>query len=112
VFQALRIEVNQELEVLGTGLAVALDLLVAMGRCVVLSYHSGEDRLVKQSFARAASGGCTCPPGLPCVCGAVGTVKVLTRGARLPSADEAARNPRAASARLRAAERLPRGAGP
>ncbi|MGA2528601.1 MAG: 16S rRNA (cytosine(1402)-N(4))-methyltransferase RsmH [Acidimicrobiales bacterium] len=109
VFQALRIEVNQELEVLQIALGGALDMLVAGGRCVVLSYHSGEDRLVKQCFARAASGGCTCPPGLPCVCGAVGTVRVLTRGARLPSATEKIRNPRAGSARLRAAERLAQG---
>jgi 16S rRNA (cytosine1402-N4)-methyltransferase len=106
VFQALRIEVNQELDVLAAALDSALELLVPEGRCVVVSYHSGEDRLVKQIFARAASGGCTCPPSLPCVCGAVGTVRVLTRGARLPSPAEAARNPRAASARLRAAERL------
>lgn len=106
VFQALRIAVNDELEVLATGLECALDLLCPKGRCVVLSYHSGEDRLVKQRFLRAASGGCTCPAGLPCVCGAVGTIRVLTRGARLPSAAETARNPRAASARLRAAERL------
>ena len=72
----------------------------------MLSYHSGEDRLVKQCFAQAESGGCTCPPGLPCVCGAIGTVRVLTRGARLASAAEVAVNPRAKSARLRAAERL------
>ena len=108
VFQALRIEVNEELDVLATGLENALDMLTPGGRCVVLSYHSGEDRIVKQCFLRAASGGCVCPPGLGCVCGAVGTVRVLTRGARLPSADETARNPRAASARLRAAERLPK----
>ena len=106
VFQALRIEVNEELEVLAAGLESALRLLAPGGRCVVLSYHSGEDRLVKQAFLRAATGGCVCPPGLPCVCGAVGTVRVLTRGARLASAAETARNPRAASARLRAAERL------
>ena len=106
VFQALRIEVNEELDVLAAGLGAALDMLAPGGRCVVLSYHSGEDRLVKQCFLRAASGGCLCPPGLPCVCGAVGTVRILTRGARLPSAAESARNPRAASARLRAAERL------
>ena len=111
VFQALRIEVNKELDVLAAGLESALELLMPGGRCVVLSYHSGEDRLVKQCFMRAASGGCVCPPGLPCVCGAVGTVRVLTRGARLPSAAETARNPRAASARLRAAERLSSGAG-
>lgn len=108
VFQALRIAVNSELEVLSVALGRALEMLEPGGRCVVLSYHSGEDRLVKQIFASAASGGCECPPGLPCVCGAVGTVRVLTRGARLPGAAEAARNPRAASARLRAAERLPR----
>jgi len=111
VFQALRIRVNDELHVLAAGLESALDLLEPGGRCVVLSYHSGEDRLVKQTFARAANGGCTCPPGLPCVCGAVPTVRVLTRGARLPSTAEKARNPRAASARLRAAERLAGGTG-
>ena len=106
VFQALRIEVNEELDVLAAGLESALGMLAPGGRCVVLSYHSGEDRLVKQRFMRAASGGCVCPADLPCVCGAVGTVRVLTRGARLPSSAETARNPRAASARLRAAERL------
>ncbi|MGO9150482.1 MAG: 16S rRNA (cytosine(1402)-N(4))-methyltransferase RsmH [Acidimicrobiales bacterium] len=111
VFQALRIEVNEELEVLAAGLASALGILSPGGRCVVLSYHSGEDRLVKQCFIRAASGGCVCPADLPCVCGAVGTVRVLTRGARLPGAAETARNPRAASARLRAAERLLNRAG-
>ena len=111
VFQALRIEVNEELEVLAAGLESALDILSPGGRCVVLSYHSGEDRLVKQCFMRAASGGCVCPADLPCVCGAVGTVRVLTRGARLPGAAETARNPRAASARLRAAERLLNRAG-
>jgi 16S rRNA (cytosine1402-N4)-methyltransferase len=109
VFQALRIEVNAELDVLAVALESALDLVSPKGRCVVLSYHSGEDRLVKSSFASAASGGCLCPAGLPCVCGAVGTVRVLTRGARLASAGEVARNPRAASARLRAAERLAQG---
>ena len=106
VFQALRIEVNEELDVLAAGLDAALDMLSPGGRCVVLSYHSGEDRLVKQRFIAAASGGCVCPPQLPCVCGSVGTVLVLTRGACLPSATEIARNPRAASARLRAAQRL------
>ena len=94
---------------LSSALDTTLDLLVPGGRCVALSYHSGEDRLVKASFARAASGGCVCPLGLPCVCGAVPAVRVLTRGARLPTAAEKARNPRAASARLRVAERLDRG---
>lgn len=106
VFQALRIEVNEELTVLEPALEQAIDLLLPGGRCVVLSYHSGEDRLVKRCFALAASGGCTCPPGLPCVCGAAGTVRLLNRGARKPSADEIAANPRASSARLRAVEKL------
>jgi 16S rRNA (cytosine1402-N4)-methyltransferase len=113
VFQALRIEVNRELELLGPAVDEAIDLLVPRGRCVVLSYHSGEDRLVKERFASARTGGCTCPAGLPCVCGAVPLVRVLTPGARMPSAAEVDSNPRAESARLRAAERLgsPAGAG-
>jgi 16S rRNA (cytosine1402-N4)-methyltransferase len=106
VFQALRIEVNEELDVLEPALEQVIELLLPGGRCVVLSYHSGEDRLVKRCFADAASGGCTCPPGLPCVCGAVATVKLLNRGARMPGADEVAANPRASSARLRAVEKL------
>lgn len=105
-FQALRIEVNQELDVLGPALDAALDALPPGGRCVVLAYHSGEDRIVKDRFRTAATGGCTCPPRLPCVCGAVPTVRLLTRGARKPSADEIARNHRAESARLRAVEKL------
>jgi 16S rRNA (cytosine1402-N4)-methyltransferase len=106
VFQALRIEVNRELELLGPALDEAIDLLVPGGRCVVLSYHSGEDRLVKERFANARTGGCTCPPGLPCVCGAIPLVRVLTPGARMPTGAEIDSNPRAESARLRAAERL------
>jgi 16S rRNA (cytosine1402-N4)-methyltransferase len=109
VFQALRIAVNEELDVLAAGLKTALELLTPGGRCVVVSYHSGEDRLVKRCFMNAATGGCTCPAGLPCVCGAKGTVRVLTRGARLATSAEKATNPRSTSARLRAAERLPGG---
>jgi 16S rRNA (cytosine1402-N4)-methyltransferase len=111
VFQALRVAVNRELDLLGPAVDDAVRLLVPGGRCVVLSYHSGEDRIVKQRFADGASGGCTCPPALPCVCGAVPTLRILTRGARLPSAGETEANPRAASARLRAAERLGSQAG-
>ena len=106
VFQAVRIEVNDELDVLGPALDAAIDLLVPGGRLVVLAYHSGEDRMVKDRFLAAATGGCTCPPGLPCVCGAVARARLLNRGARKPSADEAAANPRAESARLRALEKL------
>lgn len=106
VFQALRVAVNGELELLGPALDEAMALLVPGGRCIVLAYHSGEDRLVKDHFAAAAAGWCRCPPGLPCVCGAVPAVRLLTRGARLPGAGEVAANPRASSARLRSVERL------
>jgi 16S rRNA (cytosine1402-N4)-methyltransferase len=106
VFQALRIEVNEELDVLRPALEQAIELLVPGGRIVVLSYHSGEDRLVKRLFVDAASGGCTCPPGLPCVCGAVPTLRLLNRGARKADPAEVAANPRASSARLRAAEKI------
>ena len=107
VFQALRIEVNRELHVLPGALRSAIDLLAPGGRAVVLAYHSGEDRIVKDVFVDAATGGCTCPPGLPCVCGATPTVLLLNRGARKPSAAEVSTNPRAESARLRAVEKLP-----
>lgn len=106
-FQALRIEVNAELEVLPVALDAAIELLAPGGRCVVLAYHSGEDRIVKDRFRNAATGGCTCPPNLPCVCGAEPTVRLLKRGAWKPSAAEVAANPRAESARLRAVEKLP-----
>jgi 16S rRNA (cytosine1402-N4)-methyltransferase len=106
VFQAIRIAVNDELAVLPGALDAAIDRLTPGGRGVVLAYHSGEDRTVKDRFVTASTGGCTCPPGLPCVCGAVPTVRLLTRGARKPSAAEVATNPRAESARLRAVERL------
>lgn len=105
-FQAIRIAVNDELEVLGRALRQAIDVLAPGGRCVVISYHSGEDRLVKGIFEEAATGGCTCPPALPCVCGARARVRLLRRGARKPSASEVEANPRSASARLRAAEKL------
>jgi 16S rRNA (cytosine1402-N4)-methyltransferase len=72
----------------------------------VLSYHSGEDRIVKDRFRHAVTGGCTCPPGLPCVCDAVQTIRLLRPGAWKPSAAELVTNPRAESARLRAAEKL------
>ncbi len=107
VFQAVRIEVNRELDVLPIALDAAIERLAVGGRCVVLAYHSGEDRIVKNRFLQAESGGCTCPPLLPCGCGAVRTVRLLNRGSRKPQATEIAANPRAESARLRAAERLP-----
>jgi len=106
-FQAIRIEVNGELQLLPGALDQAIDVLVPGGRCAVLAYHSGEDRIVKQRFTRAATGGCTCPPALPCVCGAQATVHLLGRRGRRPSAAEVAANPRSESARLRACEKLP-----
>jgi 16S rRNA (cytosine1402-N4)-methyltransferase len=111
VFQALRVAVNSELDVLPTALDQAIARLVPGGRLVAISYHSGEDRTVKARLAVAATGGCTCPPGLPCVCGAVPRVRLLNRGARMPSANELALNPRAGSARLRAAEALGQAGG-
>lgn len=106
VFQAVRVAVNGELELLPAALDTAMSLLVSGGRVAALSYHSGEDRIVKRAFADAAAGWCRCPPGLPCVCGAIPAVRVLTRGARMPDEAEVAANPRASSARLRIAERL------
>ena len=72
----------------------------------MLAYHSGEDRIVKERFVAAETGGCICPPRLPCVCGAVPTVRLVWRGARRPGPAELAANPRSESARLRAAEKL------
>lgn len=104
-FQALRIAVNQELDVLPGALDRVVERTVAGGRIVVLSYHSGEDRLVKETFAHRMTGGCACPPQLPCVCGARPSVTRL-RVASRPSAREQDANPRSSSARLRAVEVL------
>lgn len=107
-FQAIRIEVNHELEILADAIDQAIEVLVPGGRLAVLAYHSGEDRIVKERLRYAATGGCTCPPGLPCQCGSASRrkLRLLKRGAWKPSADEIAANPRAESARLRAAEKL------
>jgi 16S rRNA (cytosine1402-N4)-methyltransferase len=106
VFQALRIAVNGESDELSRGLPAALGLLAAGGRCLVLTYHSGEGRLVKQVFSSAVTGGCVCPPGLPCGCGASSSFRWVFRGSRGPSAAEVSVNARASSARLWAVERL------
>ena len=106
VFQALRIAVNEELDALQEGLAAAVDLLRPGGRLVVLSYHSLEDRIVKR-FLAAERRGCVCPPELPvCVCGRNPRLRLLTGKPVVPAAAEVEANPRARSARLRAAERL------
>jgi 16S rRNA (cytosine1402-N4)-methyltransferase len=101
VFQALRIAVNDELGALERALPASLELLRPGGRLGVISFHSLEDRLVKQ-FLRREEQGCTCPPDFPvCVCGSQPTMRATPRRAIRPSAAEIARNPRAQSARLR-----------
>ena len=106
VFQALRIAVNEELDALEAGLAAAVDLLRPGGRLVVLTYQSLEDRIVKRFF-QAERRGCTCPPEAPvCVCGRQPRLRLVTPKGLVPTAAEIEDNPRARSARLRAAERL------
>jgi 16S rRNA (cytosine1402-N4)-methyltransferase len=106
VFQALRIAVNEELDALEDGLAAAMDLLRPGGRLVVLSYHSLEDRIVKR-FLNGERRGCVCPPEAPvCVCGRAPRLRLVTRPSLTPTEAEIEANPRARSARLRAAERL------
>jgi len=106
VFQALRIAVNGELDVLPRALAAAVELLRPGGRLVVISYHSLEDRIVKR-FIAAERRGCVCPPELPvCVCGRAPRLRPLGRKPERPTNEEIAANPRARSAHLRAAERL------
>ncbi len=106
VFQALRIEVNHELESLEAGLPAALEMLRPGGRLVVISFHSLEDRIVKR-FLRERARGCTCPPELPvCVCGHEPELRILTPKLLRPSAREVELNPRAGSARLRAAIKI------
>jgi 16S rRNA (cytosine1402-N4)-methyltransferase len=101
VFQALRIEVNDELGALERALPAALEMLRPGGRLAVISFHSLEDRIVKQ-FLRKQEQGCTCPPDFPiCVCGSEPTMRATPRRAVRPSATEIARNPRSQSARLR-----------
>jgi len=106
VFMALRIAVNRELERLETFLEHAVDLLNPGGRLCVLSFHSLEDRIVKQRF-KALEKGCTCPPKLPqCVCGQQPQLRILTKKVVRPTEEEIAANPMARSTRLRAAEKI------
>jgi 16S rRNA (cytosine1402-N4)-methyltransferase len=105
VFQALRIAVNDELGQLDDALPAAVDMLRPGGRLAVISFHSLEDRIVKRYF-RDEQKGCICPPDFPvCACGREPVVRVLTPRAVRPTARETAANPRAASARLRVAEK-------
>lgn len=105
-FQALRIAVNHELEYLETALRQAIDLLGFGGRLVVISYHSLEDRIVKQFMQREARG-CICPPTTPtCVCGHVPRLRLISKKVITPSVMEVDLNPRSRSAKLRVAERI------
>ncbi len=105
-FQAIRIEINDELAMLEDALTQALDLLAPQGRCAVLSYHSGEDRIVKHVFRDAAGEAPRPRPDLPPPPGHEASVSLLWRGARRPSGAEVERNPRAEAARFRAVEKL------
>jgi 16S rRNA (cytosine1402-N4)-methyltransferase len=105
-FQAIRIAVNEELQAVEQGVSKAIDMLRPGGRIVAISYHSLEDRIVKQEFAERARG-CTCPPDLPvCGCGNAAEVRILTRKPIRPSQAEIEANNRARSAVLRAAEKV------
>ena len=105
-FQAIRIEVNAELDVIEPAIRDAVSLLRRGGRIAIITFHSLEDRIVKQTFADLASG-CTCPRDFPiCVCGKKPLVKVVTKKPILPSKEELEENPRSRSAKLRVAEKL------
>ncbi|MDA8117284.1 MAG: 16S rRNA (cytosine(1402)-N(4))-methyltransferase RsmH [Actinomycetota bacterium] len=105
VFQALRIEVNEEMEALEELLEKIPAVFAPPARVCVISYHSGEDQRVKRAFAEMTEGGCRCPKDLPCVCGAQVVARRLG-GMRRPQEDEVSANPRARSAKLRAIEMI------
>ncbi len=105
-FQALRIAVNRELEILEKSLLDAVDILKPKGRMCVISFHSLEDRIVKRTFQRLEKG-CICPPRIPvCQCGIRPSIKIITRRPITSGDEEIQMNPRARSAKLRAAEKI------
>lgn len=106
VFQAVRIEVNKELDVIAPTIEAAVNMMNKGGRIVIITFHSLEDRIVKQTFNTLASG-CTCPKDFPvCVCGNKPKIKIITKKPILPSDEELAVNSRSKSAKLRVAERI------
>ncbi len=105
-FAAIRMEVNDELSQIVPALRAVLDRLVPGGRAVTLTYHSKEDRMAKLEFQRAADGVCFCPASLPCICGAQPSVTLIPKGGVKPTVAEVRDNPRAASARMRVAQKL------
>ena len=106
VFQAVRIEVNKELDVIAPTIEAAVNMMNKGGRIVIITFHSLEDRIVKQTFNALASG-CTCPKDFPvCVCGNKPKIKILTKKPILPSDAELAVNSRSKSAKLRVAEKI------
>ncbi len=105
-FQAIRIAVNDELDAVREAMVKAIDVLAPQGRLAVITFHSLEDRIVKEAFRQAAQG-CTCPPEFPiCVCGNKPKVKLITRKPLLPTGDELDENARARSAKLRVCQRM------
>ena len=105
-FQAIRIEVNSELDVIEPAIRSAVNMLRPGGRIVIITFHSLEDRIVKQTFAKLAQG-CTCPKTIPvCVCGNKPKVKIITKKPVLPGPTELENNPRSRSAKMRAAEKI------
>jgi len=105
-FQAIRIEVNRELDVIEPAIKGAVEMLSSGGRIAIITFHSLEDRIVKQAFASLASG-CTCPKDFPiCVCGNKPKVKIVNKKPILPTKQELEENPRSRSAKLRVAEKI------
>ncbi|MBE3579486.1 MAG: 16S rRNA (cytosine(1402)-N(4))-methyltransferase RsmH [Caldanaerobacter subterraneus] len=104
-FQAIRIEVNEELKDLDKALEDMVEVLRGKGRIAVITFHSLEDRIVKNTFKKLENP-CTCPPGMPCTCGKQPVIKIITKKPILPSKEEVEENPRSRSAKLRVAEKL------
>ncbi|HHW57704.1 MAG TPA: 16S rRNA (cytosine(1402)-N(4))-methyltransferase RsmH [Clostridia bacterium] len=104
-FQAIRIEVNEELKGLDKAIDDMAEVLRGKGRIAIITFHSLEDRIVKNTFKRLENP-CTCPPGLPCTCRKEPIIKIITKKPILPSKEELQANPRSRSAKLRVAEKL------